>query len=341
MTDAAKPRRRRRFVVAAVLLPIAAAALVETALRIVGVGADDVRVMRFVNPEGAYADEADGPVMRDPVLFWRLRPNAVLPGAPERIGATGFRTDFDVAKPAGVRRIVCLGDSNTFGFHVPADAAWPAALGRELRPSQDGRRWEALNLGVPGYTSWQERRWLETEGAALAPDVVVIEAGGFNEWLPAYDLADREQTGRPSGKRLRIVGLLSRVFARDAPTPANSRTADPSIAGYDGPVRVPPADFADDLRAVGAWCAAHGAQVVFVAHPLPAATARRCPAATRYADVVREVAAALDAPIADGWAAFAASGRSDAELFVDFCHPTELGHAVMAQAVRDAVERLR
>jgi lysophospholipase L1-like esterase len=341
--------RRRRFIVAATLLPLALVALVELALRVAGLGAaPDAAPLRFMNPEGLYADEADGPVVRDATLFWRLRPGWSSPGSNDRIGASGFRSEFNAAKEPDVRRIACLGDSNTYGLGVRADEAWPVALGRRiwLSPpfSPDAERFEVLNLGVPGYTSWQVRRFLETQGEALAPDVVIIECGAFNEWVPAVDVADRDIGRRPFWKSLRIVGLLAGAARPSAPdvdvATAKARIRDLATDGYAGPRRVPLADFEDDLRAIAAWCGAHRARVVFVSHALPADTVRRNPVATQYADVVRRVASETGAPLADAWAEFRASGCGDAELFVDFCHATQLGNELTATAVQEAMGRL-
>jgi len=345
VTEAPEPKRRRRFIVAAALLPFALLVVVEVVLRVAGLGAPpDAAALRFMNPEGLYADEKDGPVVRDATLFWRLRPGWSSPGAAERIGGGGFRCEFNAAKDPGVRRIACVGDSNTYGLCVTADAAWPSVLGRRLRDARGGARSEVLNLGVPGYTSWQVRRFLETQGEGLTPDVVIVETGAFNEWVPAVAAADRELGRRPSWTSLRVVGLFAGAARPSAPdvdvAAAQARLRDLRTDGYAGPRRVSLAEFEDDLRAVAAWCAAHGARVVFVSHALPAETVRRNPVAAQYADVVRRVASATGAPLADAWAAFRASGRGDEDLFVDFCHATPLGNELTAKAALEALGRL-
>jgi len=339
-----KPAPRRRFIVVLVLAPFVALALIEGALRAFGVGVPDASPpSAFMNLEGARADEDEGPIVRDPVLFWRLRPEWT--GGSDRFGRTGFRTEFATQKSVGVVRVACVGDSNTYGLALTSDRAWPAVLQRVLAPASDGSRVEVLNLGVPGYTSWQERRLVETELAPFAPDVVTVEAGAFNEWAPAIGAIDRDQGRRPWWRGLHVVALLEPIARAKTPRlsveEAKSRLADLRGRPTDGPVRVPLADFEDDLVAIADWCGRCGARVVFVAHPLPATTVEAGPLSRRYADAVRRVARRVGAPLADGWAAFAASGRGDDELFFDFCHPTALGHEIMAAAVRQAIERPR
>src|SRR5262245_29171607 len=60
--------------------------------------------------------------------------------------ALGFREPrLPSPKPAGVTRIVALGDSFTQGYGVAEDEAYPHAL--EARLAARGRRIEVLNLG--------------------------------------------------------------------------------------------------------------------------------------------------------------------------------------------------
>jgi lysophospholipase L1-like esterase len=336
--------RRRRFIALAMLLPVAAVAALEAALRIGGYGGSSAQVpLRFVNRERQWADEPGGPVMPDPVLFWRPRPGAVAPDGGSLIAASGFRTAFDVKKAPGVRRVVCVGDSNTFGLGVPVERTWPALLGRSLEAAHGAWRWEVLNLGVPGYTSWQIRRLLETEVGAMSPDFVVIETGGFNDWVPAVGPIDREQGVRPSSTTLRVVELVTSILGAAGATRegegARVPLRDLATADYAGARRVPLTEFEDDLRTIVAWCAAHGARAVFVAHPLPARTVERNPISIEYAETVRRVASDGAASLADGWAAFRESRATESDLFRDFCHPTERGYGLIAPVVMAALTR--
>lgn len=122
----------------------------------------------------------------DPELGWRLVPGAEDSwlGAQVRINAQGMRgPPRERAKPAGVRRVLVLGDSVIFGAFIERDEdTIPARLEAELR--RDGPV-ECLNAGVGGYSPWQEAIWLERRGLAWSPDLVVL---GFvlndvTEWL--------------------------------------------------------------------------------------------------------------------------------------------------------------
>src|SRR5262245_26491189 len=61
------------------------------------------------------------PTALDADCFWRIPASAAIPDLtpPESVNSHGFRgPDFAALKPAGTRRVVLLGDSNTFGMSV-------------------------------------------------------------------------------------------------------------------------------------------------------------------------------------------------------------------------------
>ena len=77
------------------------------------------------------------------------------------------------AKPAGVRRVVVMGDSQAWGYGVGDGDTIPAQLARLLE-KDGGARWEVLNLGVGGYGTDQSFLKYLLQGARYAPDVVVL-----------------------------------------------------------------------------------------------------------------------------------------------------------------------
>ena len=90
------------------------------------------------------------------------------------INARGYRDlERAIPRPPGVRRVVCLGDSFTWGVRVLFDDAWPQRLERLLARDR-GEVWEAVNLGEPGFNSVQEAARLASQGFAYEPDVVVV-----------------------------------------------------------------------------------------------------------------------------------------------------------------------
>jgi lysophospholipase L1-like esterase len=88
------------------------------------------------------------------------------------LNAKGYH-DVDRAPepPAGMRRIVALGDSFAFGF-VPRREGFLARIETSL--SRAPRRVEVVNLGVPGIGVDGYEAELVDEGLGMHPDVVLV-----------------------------------------------------------------------------------------------------------------------------------------------------------------------
>ncbi len=335
---------RRRFRVVAMLLPVLVLLLLEGGLRAAGYRHPlDPPLYQFAGPVGGeWVEGDDSPMVRDPRVFWRLRPGFRLEQAGAPVNARGYRTpEVAVPKPAGVQRIVCLGDSVTFGLAVEMEQAWPARLEGHLRTAREDPRIEVVNLGVPGYSSYQAVQLLDTDVAPLQPDVIVTTFGHFNEWVPAVGRTDAEQRPAPWWRTLRVVefgGDVAGIGPPAAPVlPHQHRLRTLETAGYTGERRVPLQAFESNLRRIADGARALGAQFVLVASPLPALTVARNPIARDYAAATRRIGAELGVPVVDGWSVFGASEFGESELFLDFCHPSRRGHDVLAQAVAAAI----
>jgi lysophospholipase L1-like esterase len=100
-----------------------------------------------------------------------------IPGAQSgrvRINSAGFRgPECAPTPPAGVTRVVVLGDSETFGINLAERDTFPAALERRLNARQAGG-FEVLNLGVPGYNTANQLALLKARGIRLRPQIVVL-----------------------------------------------------------------------------------------------------------------------------------------------------------------------
>lgn len=88
-----------------------------------------------------------------------------------RINSRGFRErEFRAAEPRGKRRVLCLGDSFTFGTGIDVQDTWPRQLERVC--AREGLDLQAINLGVYRYNALQQeallRRTLEDDGIAAS-----------------------------------------------------------------------------------------------------------------------------------------------------------------------------
>jgi len=82
----------------------------------------------------------------------------------------------------GVLRVLCVGDSFTWGWGVKGDEAYPARLQAILAERFPSRDVQVLNAGVPGYGNDEELEWLRTRGAELEPDLVVVQFFPWNDF---------------------------------------------------------------------------------------------------------------------------------------------------------------
>ncbi|HKB16282.1 MAG TPA: GDSL-type esterase/lipase family protein, partial [Planctomycetota bacterium] len=116
----------------------------------------------------------------DPALLFRLRPGTRRLGVHpiDSLGLVGPEASRE--RSPGTVRVVCLGDSTTFGIGEVPGRSYPDLLrGMCSRAFGEGRV-EVLNAGLPTYTSTQCLRRFLREIVPLRPDVVVAYHGGHN-----------------------------------------------------------------------------------------------------------------------------------------------------------------
>lgn len=146
----------------------------------------------FVDPQAS-----EGKFLKDPVLFWRLNPD--FPFLPNEINSKGFRDrEFGLKKEQGAYRIISLGDSITYGVPeklVRMEDTYPERLEILLNSHFPERKFEVINAGVPGYSSYQGLMYLK-ELLKYEPDLITIYFGN-NDGAPAVYYSDREQHSQP------------------------------------------------------------------------------------------------------------------------------------------------
>ena len=91
-----------------------------------------------------------------------------------QINARGLRErEIEPIKPPGMHRILVLGDSFVEGAQVPAEDTLSRRLEEELRVGSP-RPVQAINAGNAGFGTTQELLFLEHDGRAYGPDLVVL-----------------------------------------------------------------------------------------------------------------------------------------------------------------------
>ena len=241
-------------------------------------------------------------MLADPDLVWKFEPGSSVYGG--KINSLGFR-DREVSreKGPGVRRVICMGDSVT-AQGQPCYAQYLNQMLTNAPP--DGGEWEALSMGVYGYSSMQGLRSFDLLGKSLKPDVVIVSFGRNDH---VWEVPDRTRLGArlsPSFRRMYMLlshRTVGRLFLHVMDTRHQWTAVKPKAPQADSrELRLPPEDFRITMRQFVKEIRACGATPILVA-----AARRRIPedyvtkgcARTRdeferqhdeYAQIVREVA---------------------------------------------------
>ena len=149
--------------------------LALTVLALLALAEGAVRAFR---PQPAFY-ATPGLYVADPAIGHRMRPGlrARVGNWSEfttraRINALGIRGPEIGPRRPGVRRVLVLGDSFTFGTGVEEDEAFPARIAAEL--TRAGTPAEGINAGIGGYGVPDEVAWFEHYGMRLHPDLIVL-----------------------------------------------------------------------------------------------------------------------------------------------------------------------
>lgn len=118
-----------------------------------------------------------------------------------KMNAFGFRdAEWTESSPPGWDRVLCVGDSFTFGEGVREDDTFVKLLGRHYQPMQK----QILNAGVQGRNFQMISRWIVEESLEYKPQEIWYFFN-LNDLLPyamTVDLFARGMTVEPSPSRL-------------------------------------------------------------------------------------------------------------------------------------------
>lgn len=167
--------------------------IAELILRVVGNSSrgEDTRSFHEVRPDKEW--------------IYGLRPGAsgTFPGSSlvYEANTDGFRDQrYERPKPAGVFRILVLGDSVTFGVGVPPKRSFAKRLEARLNHVAGrvgGPKFEVLNMGVGGYNPFNEAALLDDIGESYEPDLVLVQfcINDLNDPTAHFDLHTRLHLG--------------------------------------------------------------------------------------------------------------------------------------------------
>ena len=346
------PLRKRiiyTFTIYLLFLTILAAVEIFTRLAFEHVSSLDLFVS---NPQQRMqvADEKQSGIFEgDPLLLWRLRPNlnhAVWDFTVLSTNAQSFRSDYPIGrKPAGTFRVICLGDSVTFGYRVPVvwpnkpteyDPEWlpyPMLLEKHLRSANPQRQIEVIAMAVPGYTSHQGVAWLKRDINWLQPDVV-IASFGWND--ASFSDASDQTTIRTNWYAVATRWLIdhSQAFAHITRWLRSRNSSAP--ANRPRPVsRVSQDEYIDNFRELITLCNENTARMIVMGAPYRDSITNPPEAQlmASYRKALRTDMETRHVPYLEILELTEAAGSVNEGFFGELIHPNHMGHRLIAAAI--------
>lgn len=322
--------------------------LTELLMRITGI-ADSV-VMPLSLP-----DQRSQVHRADEHLFWAMRSDieVLFQGVMLRTNSQGLRHGEIKAKRHNEFRILSLGESTTFGAGVENDQTYAARLQVHLNQRDPLKRFNVINAGVSGYTSFQSLVYLKRHGIALMPDMVLFYHE-LNDYLPTTvtnvrqtvigeSLTDKQRYQAKHWRwhrkllglcatyrgihflaaRVRISLFKRAAVRRDAGTAG--KITGTGQAWTDGPSRVSPAERLEILQELLELSKTERFQLVVI-HPSYSGTIRHDCELTQFCD-------RQDVPMYESYDDLHPAGRPSGGLFWDAAHPKAEGHDLLASAL--------
>jgi lysophospholipase L1-like esterase len=163
-------------------------------------------------------------------------PSQEFPGEQVTIttNSLGLRgAEVSLEKPAGVKRVLVLGDSYTFGVYVEDDETYSAVLESLFR--EEGAQVEVINAGyADGWEPDEHYAWLVNRGLEFEPDLVIygfFVGNDISGLFPEY-WSELDARGLPT--RIDDPNYYVDTFGR-----LRSRAKDRYAVGFDLIYRVP------------------------------------------------------------------------------------------------------
>ena len=265
----------------------------------------------------------------DSQLGWRLPAGQTMSwrGQSAIINRIGLRSPE--LKSAATTTILTIGDSSVFGDGVRDHETLAAQISGLLGPGVD-----VQNAGVPGYTCWQSRLWVERIRKQFQPDILISynqhsdyrRASGHDRVIAATQLGPVAKLG--IGRLISYASLHWRIRQG-----GSNLTVD---------------EYGDCLSGLAKDQESAGGSMVFVVpitdvdfessplfgQPEPGEPGTRL---IDYRTVMRDVASARGAVLVNGKDAITAARLTGNQALLDTVHPTAKGHSALSKGIVGAI----
>jgi len=273
----------------------------------------------------------------DDELGFAPPPGGVVAGEP--LNALGLRGPVPAEpKPADRFRILFLGDSTAWGLGLPLDRTFAARSTQLLGEAHPERAFEFLIGAFPGYSSYQSKILLGRL-LPLSPDLAVLYVGARNDstrhrYFEDADIPARRARLQAAWHRVRLLRLGEALWDR------LHRSLFRKLLTYEARARVPLDAFRANVADILRQLERARVPALVVVPPFSEKLTRREPLAPAYREALREIARERGVPTVSLQAVF---DRADPAglYFEDGYHFDAGGHALAAEAIREAVEEHR
>jgi hypothetical protein len=297
-------------------------------------------------------------------LFWTMQP-----GLKNFYNATGnyhintdshgFRGSREIStgKAASTFRIITLGDSGPFGHGLEEEQSYQVQLEKLLSLKYPGKRIEVVNACVPGWTTQEARIFLQREGFAFKPDLVIL---GFNN-DSSFDYVEEKQrlVTNPIVAGMRRIFYRSELYLLLKNLFLNSKIF---LASAGSEVKAEPdlqkplvrrgslQDFINNIRIVMALTQEHNCRLILVNNPIDLATYLKIDPGQpfnsvrigsidfSYRDALKKFAGENRLPLLNAHDIWAERKYQDFFLHGDYIHPNARGQRWLAEQLASIIE---
>lgn len=300
-----------------------------------------------------------------PNTFWHHGFNPDDPEYKGHINRHGTKgVDFELPKPDGEFRVVCIGDSTVEGVGPGSRRTFPLLLeqmlAEDIRRLPGSRSVAVINAGIGSHNSAFNLAYLAFRLIHFEPDVVVIKST-YNDYLPycmpgmgldythafpnPYHCAMSRSSYWDLARHsylLKVLGL--HLFRDDVVIPF------PDFAGHLTAAQLQRMDYSanvdrffvyrENIRSMILLCRGRNIGVIILDLPTPPGpvTSRvDGPASEGFASLMRRLEQELAQVTDEEGVPFVRTGPFDAGDFFDDCHNTPAGHEKIARKAAEAL----
>ena len=268
---------------------------------------------------------------QDDELGWALPSGQAMNwrGQTAVINSIGFRSPEPLS--SATTKILTVGDSSVFGDGVQDNETLSSQISKMLGPDVD-----VQNAGVPGYTCWQSRIWVQRIRNQFQPDILITynqhsdyrRASGHDRVIAATQLGPIAKLG--------IGRIISYISLR--------------IRMSQGGSNLSVDEYGNCLTQLAADQTSRGGKTVFVV-PITDVDFESSPLfgqaepgdpGTRLEDyraMMRTVAQNTGSVLVNGPEAVRSAGLTGNQALIDTVHPTAKGHSALANSIINAMQQ--